>query len=429
MGKEAHNMPVQTEQEKQFAQFTTECVEMLGKAVADGDSKLQANLDDAVGQIAKLSDDFEAVRAEYRKRFAEHVEKAGRAGPYRGQFASREAARDFGRAVIAMCRGRTDPGAAPANEMGKLLGHEASVSGITGPGGGYLLGETLIDGIIRNVEDAGVFERHARRFDIGSQTAKLTRRTQGVSGFYPDIGAQHAGSEPKFAAIKPELTMYSVYTPIDRSMLQDDVAVAVAEFVREEMAYTLARMQDDNAFIGDGSDSYARVLGAFNRSNAETDVTADGGDNTFVEVIAKSTDYLTLMAGGIESQFDDGNLAYYLHRTIFFRYWGMRDSQGRPLMGMIANREGGGEWMLAGYPARITPSAPKLSQSAASKAMVVLANLARGYGLFRHRAGFELRASEEFRFLNNELSLVTQVRQQVQQLDPGCQSRLVTNAA
>lgn len=426
----------ETEQARQGNQLLSEIgnvLAKLGKSYGELNSRQQREFAQHAQAISKLSDDVTAVKAGYLKRFGAMVSQYGPNGDpfYRGHYQSREHARQAGRFFLAVCRkdfaavGELQREWAQAGLFGM---HEAAVQPSSGPSGGYLVAEEMIEGIIRNVEQYGVFEQDAMRFEVGSQTGRISKRTAGLTVLHPDYGETMTDSQPTFAQITPNLTSYAVPVFVDNTMLQDQLAVALAEFIAVEMAQALAEAQDTYAFTGDGTVAFARVQGAFNRSSG-ADVTAASGDNTFQEVIDKSTVYLGQLLGGMPQWADmDDGLKFYGHRSILFGYMGLRDAQDRPLVDLFAN-ERGLDIRLMRYPFRVTQVAPTLAESAASTPMLLAANLRKGWGLVRHRAGVEFKTSEHVRFLQNQLALLMMVRQDIVQLDENAQARLITNAA
>lgn len=411
----------QTPQEQQFAQAINDfgdTLEKIGGRLSDHE-KHQAAFDDAMKQISRLDDDFGKLQADYQKRFramvAEHVNDNG---SYRGPFGSAEVARNFGKLCIALQKKDTNT----LEEM-----HTAAMSSGTGESGGALLIEQMIDGIVRNVEAYGVFEANTRVIPMGSQNAKLLKRTQGHNVYYPDLGVSPTASDAKFANLLFNLTTYAALAFVDRSMFEDDLAIPLANFIAMEMAHALAQATDENGFIGDGSDTYARVVGLFKSANTLS-VVADTGDDTFTEVINESSDYLADVAGTLPEWAQRFDPKWFMHRTVYFKYQGVRDSQNMPITDVMTS-PAGPTLHLMGYPVVITQAAPAFTASAASTTMAVLSALSQGMALGRHRKGIEIRQSSEYRFAERQETFLLDVRQDITEIDGNASVQLKTAAS
>jgi len=434
----------QTEQQAQAASWAEDVSKLLTKLGTDFAGLRESFKKDLAGQageIARLRDDVSAQRANWRGRFDAAVAQARGGAEYRGPFASAEVAQQTGQFFIALLRG--DQAAvvrlqrawaqaglfAPAQAAGIGGVETAGVSPLTGPAGGFLQTEQMVAGIVNNVEKFGVFESECNVVPVSSETARIIKRTGGVSVTHPDIleaGAESSG--PTFGAVKPVTALYQAYVPVDRALAKDNLAIPLANFVAMEMARAFAEAVDTYAFIGAGTSEHARVTGVFNTAS-DNDVTGASTVDTFAELIALSSTLLAQLLGGIPQWADmDGNLKWYMHRSIFFGYLGLRDSQNRPLANMFAGPDGL-QMSLMGAPVRITQVAPKLSETAVSSPMLAAANLRAGWVLVRHTDGLEFRASEEFRLTSNELSLVAIVRQGIANVDSAAQGRLITAAS
>lgn len=411
---------IATEQGRQEAELLNEMVaklEKTGVSFAELDTKVQKHFTEQAKEIMKLNDSIESVRADYANRFAGLTEDVQR-GNYRGHFASRQHAEQFGRAFAAVLQ----QDAAKIADMQK-----AAVLGESGAGGGYLANEQLLPGIVRNVENYGVFEADCPATPTTTLKGRVAKRSQGATIYYPDLQGEPTDSVLKFASAEFSLTRWSGIVLVDRWFLASELAVALAEYVVTELGYALALAQDTNFFMGDGADTYARITGIF-KSVGGGDLTAVSGDNTFQEVIDKTVVYLAQLAGGMPD-WVDAALKLYMHRSIFWQYMGVRDSQNRPIANVLLGTSGKPERQILGYPVRITQVGPKLADSAASTAMLVAANLRDGARLMRHRTGTEIRQSEHWKFASGQLALAIDVLQDMIKTDTNAWGRLITNAA
>lgn len=403
----------QTPQARQSDQFDAELVALMqkfGARFSDLESSVQRQMAGHAQDIAKLSDDFSDVKRKYGERFRALANHYAGGGGYIGPFQDAGQAAQFGRIVAAIASG---------DKSG--LQH-ADISPGTGPGGGFLVPQTLVDSIIRNV-DAFRVVGDIRRQPVATNSGSWSRRSQGATIFHPDLGAGPSESTLKFDRIKFDLTRYSALALIDRWMLNQALTVALGDYVATELAYALANTLERYVMVGDGTNTTARVLGIFNRAGltdgAPVVITAATGDDTFAEVIAKTTDYLSQLIGGLpdaaEGQGDAdtgiGDILFYLHRTVLWSYLGQRDSQGRPVADLAyspGRADGKPRKFLFGYEARTSPHAPKLSETAVSKVLLAAGNLTKGWTLFElaGQGGYELRVSDHYKFIESQTAIL-----------------------
>lgn len=393
-------------QDDQAEQLVAEIAGAMDDRFSEIDKKLQDKLAAHARDIARMSEAAEDRDATWRKRFAALGEDMGRAG-FKGMFPSLHEAAQFGKLAIALLSKNPE-------EIAKL--QNASVNPSVGEKGGYLLPDSTVGSIIRHVEEYGVAEANATRRDVLTQTASEPKRTSGPTISYPDLGVDATESDLKFGRTRFNLTRYTAFCAVDRWMLRMELAAQLGEFIAQELAWSLAYAQDRNLFVGDGTNTFAKVTGIFNRANStQLTVTADAGDDTFAEVVAASVKYLT-KAVGLLPEWADRDAAWYMHRSIFWGFLGARDSQNRPVADIIMSN-GRPQKVLVGYPVNTTQVAPKLADTAVSKTMAVLANLKESHRIYRLSGGVEFRQSEHVRFLKGEICFLLDVLQDIVEAD------------
>lgn len=381
-------------QADQFVEEVTTAMERANRRLRDLDDREIRNFEAHARDISTLQDDVADTRNMIDRRFRAVVNEysGASAGGYKGSFASRQDAENFGKLMIALQKNDN-------NSLGEL--HGAAISSSTGESGGALLLDTVQTGIVRNVEKYGVFERNARRVPMASQSGALIKRTDGFNIEYPDIETDANDQEPSFAKIQFNLTRYVALSLVQNNMLRDTLAVPLAEFIAEEFAQALANATDANAFIGDGSAAYARNVGLADLNSGITTVTADSGDDTFPEVVAKSTEYLAAVAGQLASWAENQSPKWYMSRAVFFSYWGVRDTTGQPITDVLTSPSGP-MLMLMGYPVEITQVMPTMADSAASKVMLLLGALSGAAALATDQSDMEIAVSPDYRFARDQ---------------------------
>ena len=409
-------------QDRQYAQLMREILDKLDERFSQFDQETQAKFREAAQDIARMQNTVEDVRRGATARFHAIAGEHARGGAYRGPFPDAECAGAFGKFVAAVAGGKL-----AMRELANDSRFIASVDASSGESGGFLMPEVLASGIVNNAELYGVFERNTRVWPVSGEAASRAKKSQGATVYYPDYNGVPTESELKFDRIRTELTRYSVFALLDNWMLNSNLAIALGDYVAQELGYALAYATDLNAFMGDGSDTYARVKGLFNLSGSN-DVTADSGDDTFQEVIDETTSYLSKVCGALPDIADDEAAKFYLHRTIFWTYLGVKDSQDRPIADILTKGDKPTRTLM-GYPAEVTQVAPKLTDTAVSTAMLMLANLQRGTEMYRHTSGMQLRTSEHYKFLEGQTAMVLDVPQGIATLDEDVSVRLKTAAS
>ncbi len=119
-------------------------------------------------------------------------------------------------------------------------------------------------------------------------------------------------------------------------------------------------------------------------------VTGDAGDDTFAEVIAKSSTYLAQCMGMLPDWARRAGPSWYMHPLVFFGYYGIRDAAGMPIASVFIGE--GPQMRLMGYPVRLVMGAP--SVTAASTVMLILTCLKRACRTYRHNQAVELAWSD-----------------------------------
>ncbi len=417
----ADNRLFQTEQERAFAGLLTDVLDKVDGRFSDLDRKQQEKFTQAAREIERLSDDVERVRAGYRERFDAIAEQYASGRMSRSAFASVEQARSVGVQIAAAL------GAPWAAEALKGDMRRAAIQSQPGASGGFLMPDSLLGAIISNVEKYGVYPRDANQFEWSGEAVSRVTREGGFTVYYPNYGIVPNESAPAFGFKRVELPKYVTYVAVDRTMLRDTWAASLADYVTQEIAHAMSLAVDRNAFVGDGSPTYARTVGLFNAAGG-ADVTAETGHNTFAEVIDQSTEYLSRLIGNLPDSADDGDCKFYLHRSIFWRYLGLRDSQNRPVADILTKGDRP-QRVLMGYPAEFVQVGPRLADSAASKALLLLGNLRRGADYYYNSAAGSFMQSDHVKMLHGQVVMYAEMLHGIGVADATMYGRLLTAAA
>lgn len=422
--KDKPKLPV-TPQEAGFAQWQADVAAVLekhGASLNELDATVREKLIRQLDDVAKLRDDVDSVRTLAREQFKALADHYHRGGNYRGPFASYQDAESFGKLCVAMFRNDR----AQLAELQKM----AVTPGI-GAQGGFLLAEQFINTLLVSLESYGVVGRNA--FvppGIGGQAASIPKLTTGATTYYPDEGVAPTESSLAFAQVKVGITRYSTYALVDRWLLNTNAYAALGDFIAAELARAHAYAEDRNGLVGDGTSAYARCIGLFRRAGTnQLTVTADTGDDTFAEVCDATVKYLGAVAGSLPQWAEAFDPRWYMHKSIFFRYLGARTTSTNAPIANIFNVSGVVQNVLMSYPVEISQVCPRLADTAASTVMCILAALRRALAIVRHRAGMELRISDQVKFLEGQVAFVLDCPQDVVELDNQAYVQLKTAAS
>ncbi len=399
---------------------TAAAVERLGGITDQLAVRMQGHARD----IESMRFAHERERAAAEQRFVALADEYQRGGSsHYGHFKSREAARNFGLLCIAALKD-PDQSRAALDEL-----HRAGINPGSGAAGGYLAPETVMNEIIRNVANAGVFERNCPPITTTVRSGGIPKRTAGNTVYFPDLETATTASAPTFGRVQFACKRWSALALVERWMLVESLAVALGEFVAEELAYAIAVKEDQSWFTGDGTSTYGGHKGLFKLASGDgiSVVTGDSGDDTFAEVIAKSTYYLAQALGKLPDWAHMAGPRWYMHSLIFFQYLGVRDSQGMPIVNILNSTEGIQKYLF-GYPVEWTQVAP--STTAVSTPFVVLAPLAKACRVVRLAGeSVELRTSEHYKFAEGQVAFLADVVQDMVIADASAIVQIATAAS
>ncbi|MDX2197919.1 MAG: phage major capsid protein [Phycisphaerae bacterium] len=424
----AAGVKTQSEQQSQHEQLMADIALVLEKhntSLADlgrQSAEFAANFK----EIAKLKETVERQQALTHEQLRAIGDGVGYGANYRGLFGTRQNASNFGRILIALKR------QAQGDPSGIAELQKAAILPSTGESGGALIRSAIMEGILRYVEQFGVAMRLARRLPMSSPRMSVAKRTEGVEVFHPDLGVSPTESSPKFGAIVLELVDYVTLTDVDNNMLQDDLAVGLAEFIGLEIAWRLGYRTDLYVFMGDGTPANAKVRGLFrlpiDTSTNIKEVVADTGDNSFGKIAGKSSVYLAKAMGELPQWVEQFNPAWLMHRSVYAEYIGARDTAGRPIWNVIME-QGKPVPVLLGYPVEVIQVGPRMADSAVSTVMFALAAVQAAVFIGQHSAGMEIAISEHSKFAEGQTRFRGKLRQAIALAEGSAVVRVKTAAS
>ena len=150
----------------------------------------------------------------------------------------------------------------------------------TNSAGGFLVPDPLSNTIVNLQEDYGVFQRNTRVVPMTSDTLAVPRRTAGLTVYYPGENTAITASDLTFAQATLTAKKYAALTLMSTELNEDSV-IGMADLVADEMARRFANAIDTNAFLGDGTGTYASVTGFDSALHTNSTIDAASGNVSF----------------------------------------------------------------------------------------------------------------------------------------------------
>lgn len=148
--------------------------------------------------------------------------------------------------------------------------------------GGALVPDAFQPELIRNVLDYGVARKLARVIPMNSPSIKWPRRTGGTTGGYVGENATSTPVAASYDNITLTAHTYRTVASVSNEMLQDS-GLPFVDITMEELAYDIARAEDDALLIGNASPTYGGITGfefKYGLVAADTGYNVTGGADT-----------------------------------------------------------------------------------------------------------------------------------------------------
>src|SRR5262249_27180535 len=131
-------------------------------------------------------------------------------------------------------------------------------------GGGYLVPTYFLNDLIQLREEFGVFRRTTQVVPMTSEVMIVPRRAGGLTVYYPAEGIATTESQKIWDGVSLTARKYACLI-LYSSELNEDAIVSVGDDLAGELAYAFAVAEDNNAFNGDGTSTFAGTNGVRNR--------------------------------------------------------------------------------------------------------------------------------------------------------------------
>jgi len=181
--------------------------------------------------------------------------------------------------------------------------------------GGFLVPDEFETELITLREEFGVFRRNARNRPMSSDTLRVPRRSTGLTASF--VGEATAGTESTqtFESILLVAKKVMVLTTISNE-LSEDAFVNLADDVAGEIAYALAKKEDEVGFNGTGLSSEGGIEGIVTKIEAGTTAVMYH-DAEVADLGSITLDNIGAMMGLLPAYADTPNAKFYMHKAVW----------------------------------------------------------------------------------------------------------------
>jgi len=269
-----------------------------------------------------------------------------------------------------------------------------AASETVGGSGGFLVPKELANAIYDIREQYGAFRRRARIEPMASDSTAVPRRLGSTSAYFTaESTAPSSESSATFDVIN--LTAKKVAALVRISSEVDEDAISdIVDAVANEIAFAFAAKEDDCAFNGDGTSTYAHMRGigtiVLDGNHTKAKVTAASGHNTFLTLDA--TDLANLM-GSVRAAAVP-NAGWYCSQTGFAQTFCRLAGSSGYLSAEVVDGIYTPYYM--GFPVIFTQKLPLSSSSLTGQTMMVFGDMYLGAVLGQRRAITLARSSDRY---------------------------------
>jgi HK97 family phage major capsid protein len=187
--------------------------------------------------------------------------------------------------------------------------------------GGYLVFPEFEATLINLKEKYGILQQEAFKLPMTSDTLIIPRRAGGTTVYYPGENSQLTESAMKFDQVQLVAKKYAQMTRWSTELNEDSV-IAMADLLAGEFAYQFAKAEDFNGAIGDGTSTYAGVLGfLFVLINGKNGITPSASlakaASTHTTVATTTLADWEAVVGALPL-YAEGRAKWYMHKTTFW---------------------------------------------------------------------------------------------------------------
>ena len=205
---------------------------------------------------------------------------------------------------------------------------KTAINAGTGAGGGFLVPQTMMDGLIPQLRERSIARQIGATVMSGMPKGNsvLAKSKGGITAEHLNTEEEAPGTETVATFDRIELTPRPIaaFVPLTRQMMTQ-TAISLEAWVRNEIAIQIALLQDQSFFLGTGTGGAPR--GVFNHPSIQFETWATNADagasiNHLVNMVLKSREKFALGLSG---------LGWVAAPKVLFGLARLKDSQLRPI--------------------------------------------------------------------------------------------------
>jgi HK97 family phage major capsid protein len=240
-------------------------------------------------------------------------------------------------------------------------------------GGGYLVFPEFEAELINLKEQYGVLQQEANKTAMKSSTLQIPRRAGGTTVYYPEENTQLTASQMQFDKVQLVAKKYAQLA-LWSSELDEDSVINFMDMLTAEMAYQFARAEDFNGAQGDGTSTYAGVVGFLQALASGKNGIVPTASLVTITAAASLTTPALCLAGQTTAQilgflnnlvailpvYAEGRAKLYCHKTMFWQFFApvIEAAGGNIAMYLTA----GIPLRFLGYEVKVMQAMPTFSQ-------------------------------------------------------------------
>ena len=213
--------------------------------------------------------------------------------------------------------------------------------------GGFLVPDEFENQIVTLREQYGVIRNHARIFPMSSDIKRVPRRASNLEASF--VGEASTGSQTNgtFDQINLVAKKSMVLTKFS-SELSEDTVINFADDLVGEMSYAQTKLEDNCAFVGDGTSTYGGILGLSGAVGSAGTSTAQSAAFTAITIAQVQAAFALL-----PQYADNANTKIFCHKNVWNSVF-LRLAYAAGGTNSVDLLTGAGELSFAGYPVVLT---------------------------------------------------------------------------
>ena len=335
--------------------------------------------------ISELAECIESIRTQTR------ALKFGGVGgsDYKGVFETADQAKRFGELVL--------------KTIGKNVAQDNSAKVVSKAiDGGYLVPDDIANRIIQKLGQYGVFRKNTTVLQLNTASTIVPRITTDLVVYVPGEGAAITASDVSFDAVTLIPKKWACLAAFSTELAEDAVT-GIGEIIGMSIVRSMAKREDEAAFLGDGTSQYFNEVGICGALRAVDAAIANikglivGSGNAYSELTL--TDFRKVVA--ILPEDADAGAKWYMSKKFYNNVvWPLAEAAGiANLLDILSDRK---ERFLFGYPVEFISCMPSVEDN--SQICAILGDLQLGSYLGERRY-LTIEQSREAFFTSDQIGI------------------------